>query len=902
MDIYKHLVILKGIDKTDKINKYEKYKNKVGIWFYGNEQEYLYSKSEFEIFTNPEEKDIKEYEFCINGEYEYNIEKVLKFDKYYKIFKKNKAIKIFKTEEVALVKKSVTTPNNLLEYFEKISKIVSITTEEGKFLLTKEYEKIDFCDKNSALYKYLNTKKDKFTVNHNTSNLIFPFGSNKSQYSAVKKALTNQISVIEGPPGTGKTQTILNIISNVIKTGKNVAVVSNNNSAIENVYEKLKNNSLDYICAFLGKVDNKIEFINNQTGLYPKFENSLINEQFLEEKVGVLNNELQEIFTLQNDIANLKSLLEQVRLEHKHFDKYEKSISIPRLRKLFSITPEKVLNLKIDLEEITLKKKNVNLIFKMKSIFLYGIGDLDFYKKDFKNILKSYNKLYYIAKENELIRKINEKVTSLEYLNNGQLQELINISFDLFNNSLKKRYSNQDKRKIFNIKDLLKYSDKFIEEYPVVFSTTHSIKSCLNSNFKFDYIIMDEASQVDLITGIIALSCAKNAVIVGDLKQLPNVISKEQKSKIELISRDYQIKNCYNYLNNCFLSSIIKTLDKVPRTLLKEHYRCHPKIINFCNKKFYNDELIIMTKDDNSEDVLKAYVTALGNHARGHLNQRQVDCIKKEVIPELTKHISDGDIGIISPYRAQKSLLEKDLREKDLQIDTVHKFQGREKDAIIVTTVDNEISEFVNDPKMLNVAITRAKKYLRVVVSNNEKNEGSNISDLLKYIRYNNLEIVQSKLKSIYDLLYKDNEIAREKYLKGKKKISDFDSENITYNKVLEIIKELEYDNLDVTSHIPLMDLFSEYDILTEEEKIYISNYNTHIDIVVYNKLDKRMILGIEVDGYDYHKEGTRQWQRDTLKNSIFEKYNVPLIRLNTTGSCEKEILQKQIQDYFCNI
>lgn len=57
----------------------------------------------------------------------------------------------------------------------------------------------------------------------------------------------------------------------------------------------------------------------------------------------------------------------------------------------------------------------------------------------------------------------------------------------------------------------------------------------------------------------------------------------------------------------------------------------------------------------------------------------------------------------------------------NIQVDTVHKFQGREKDAVVITTVDSEIGEFVDDPKLLNVAITRAKKYLRVVVSETKR-------------------------------------------------------------------------------------------------------------------------------------------------------------------------------------
>ena len=55
--------------------------------------------------------------------------------------------------------------------------------------------------------------------------------------------------------------------------------------------------------------------------------------------------------------------------------------------------------------------------------------------------------------------------------------------------------------------------------------------------------------------------------------------------------------------------------------MLKEHYRCHPKIINFCNKKFYNNELVIMTEDKDEQDVIKVIKTNKGNHKRDNTSQ-----------------------------------------------------------------------------------------------------------------------------------------------------------------------------------------------------------------------------------------------------------------------------------------
>lgn len=696
--------------------------------------------------------------------------------------------------------------------------------------------------------------------------------------------------------GTGKTQTILNIILNIIIKGKSVAVVSNNNAATDNVYEKLEKYGLSYLCARLGKKDNKDEFINNQTGKYPQFEIGTGDTQNIEKEIMLLNQNVNRIFEIQNKMAKMKQELSEIRLEHEYFNKYEgkKIDDRIKIRNIKKIKSKTIMRLKVECEEL----KSINYIFKIKSNFIYGIGNKNLYKKNKAEILTYYNKLFFLVREMELDNNIKSSQKELNELGTDKLERLIDKSMQLLNEMLREKYKEKEEREIFTVADLRHRPERFVKEYPIVFSTTHAIKSSLNENYKYDYIIMDESSQVDLITGILALSVAKNAVIVGDLKQLPNVVSNVDQNAIRKISNKYKIEKNYDYLEHSFLSSVNDTLKNAPKVLLKEHYRCHPKIIQFCNKKFYNDELIIMTEEKGEIDVLKVYVTNSGNHAREHINQRQIDVIEKEVIPELSNKINKDDMGIISPYRSQKNKMQNTF-EKNIKIDTVHKFQGREQDAIIITTVDNEIGEFVDDPKMLNVAVTRAKKYLRLVVSNNENNKNTNIGDLVRYIQYNNFEIIKSKVKSIYDLLYKENRKERMRYLKSKKKISEYDSENITYALIEEILEKNNYSNLGVNVHIPLMDIINDIELLDENELQYVNNDWTHIDFAIFNKMDKRLVMAIEVDGYYYHKEGTVQQERDKVKDRILEKYNIPLIRLSTVGSGEKERLEKMIKDVF---
>ena len=895
MNIEKYLILLrdkdgKFRDRSKDIETYKDYGKIIKVKFYNNENLYTYTKNNFKIFTNPLNIENK-IEFNLGNLY--NINKILKFDLYYKIFFNDNSTKV--TSVKSLQYNSSENNNNIFDYFKEIANIVSIKTEDGEALLNRAYQKILFVEKWTALYSYLNPSikpKDK----EFNSILIFPFGINQSQYQAVKNAMENQISVIEGPPGTGKTQTILNIIANLIYNGKSVAVVSNNNSATANVFEKLKQFDFDYICATLGRKENKENFIQNQNGLYPNFEyNENDKLEANPNKNKELIEQLEEFFNLQNNIAINKNILSELKIEIEHFIKQENISNLPKIRNIKSLNSQKIMNIKIRLEEL----KRVGIFLKLKLILLYGIGDFKFYKKSINEIINVYDKIYYTLKEKELNEAIEKDSKRFELLSkNNIIETLKNNSISILRTYLKNKYKNKKERKIFTLEDLNKKSEKFILEYPVIFSTTYSIGKCLNKDFKFDYLIIDEASQVDLITGALALYNAKNAVIVGDRKQLPNVIPTDSLSKIEELSKKYNIASNYDYVKQSFLTSIIESLNYVNKVLLKEHYRCHPKIINFCNKKFYNNELVILTEDKGEEDVMKVYITVKGSHARGHYNQRQIDIIDKEIMLELKQKLSVDEIGIVLPYNEQKIRLQDTINNENIQIDTVHKYQGREKDAIIITTVNNQISEFIDDPKMLNVAITRSKRFLRLVVSRDICEKDGNINDLVKYIKYNNFEVIESNVKSIFDLLYKENRLARLQYLKNKKRISLFDSENIAYNEIENILKN-NYNNLGIITHIPLFRILENKNLLNKDELKYASHEWTHIDFVIYNKMDKKPVLAVEVDGYAFHKKSTAQGKRDELKNEILKKYNIPLIRLSTIGSDEKNIIKSKLDELY---
>jgi len=491
----------------------------------------------------------------------------------------------------------------------------------------------------------------------------------------------------------------------------------------------------------------------------------------------------------------------------------------------------------------------------------------------------------------ELRLHISSMQAELDRLDfNAKMREYADLSFQLFRDCLAEKYAGNSRQQ-FELNDLWKIPHKVIEEYPVILSTTYSLRSSLAHGFMYDYVIIDEASQVDIATGALALSCAKKAVIVGDLKQLPNVVDAETAWKTDSVFTEFNLPEAYRYRNHSLLLAIEELFPTAPRTLLREHYRCHPMIIGFCNQKFYNNQLIILTEQKSDRQPLVVYKTTPGNHARGHCNQRQIDVIQSEIIPQQKLNDSTVSIGIVTPYRKQTNALQKAFSGTAIQADTVDKFQGREKDVIILSTVDNEISEFTDNANRLNVAISRAIEQLIVVLNDGDDMRDKNIGDLIHYAEYNNLKIVHSDVNSVFDYLYKGYEERRRKLLSGRKNVSDYDSENLMHGLICDVLKEERFMKFDITMHIPLNKIIRDMGKLDASERQFAQNILTHVDFLIFDKIGKMPRLVIEVDGVAYHAQGTRQAKRDAMKNTILEKYALPYVRFKTDGSDERKRL-----------
>ena len=907
MDTRRYMVIIKGVIKTSEIKScdYNRNTQKWDVKFKKGKK-YSYIFSNVEILINPVVLNPNMYRISIEGREFFNVMSIYEFrsknNSYWHICFDNGCEKDYRRSDLHIVESCLTQSqsSNVFEYIKQIAGLSNIRNEEtGEKLLSKMFDKISFVGSDVALAKYLNPSSLQGKRTGCKYVPIFPFGCNNSQYTAVKNAMENQISVIQGPPGTGKTQTILNIIANVLMQGKTVQIVSNNNSAIENVYEKLSSPryNVGFVVAALGSSKNKKLFVEHQDATYPDFSSWKTQEDssVLQNGIAELSSQLKNVFDKQEKLACLRQELSQLVTEQNHFNQYieESEVHIDSIKFKKKLSSKQWMLLWQECQLISEEKTTIGFWFKIKALFKYGVTNWGIYKQDISKAITTFQAMFYRAKQSELSVEIADIEKYLNSVNKNLLEELCNQSMVVLKDKLARKYEGNSSRKIFSEDDLWKNSYDVLAEYPVILSTTFSSRNSLNLNVVYDYLIMDEASQVDIATGALALSCAKNVVIVGDTKQLPNVVTNDIKTQAKSIFDDFNVSEGYQYTNS-FLQSILDVMPNVTQTLLREHYRCHPKIINFCNQKFYHGELIIMTTDKGEDDVLSVVKTVVGNHVRNHYSQRQIDVIKNEIIP---KYVSNPEeTGIIAPYKNQVEALRKEITGIDAA--TVHKFQGKEKENIIISTVDDEISDFADDPYLINVAVSRAKKKLMLVVTGNEQTKERNITELIDYIQYNNFEVADSKIYSIFDYLYKQYTKERQVYLQKHKKVSKYDSENLMYSLIEDIICANKYSSLDVVCNFPLNMLIKNPELLNEQECRYALNPATHLDYLIYNRIGKKPVLAIEVDGYSYHKEDTIQASRDLLKNHIMELYEIPLLRFMTNGSGEREKIVEMLDKF----
>lgn len=880
-------------DITYKIELFEKSQNAYKIKYIGNDTIYHKKLNHIKILTKPQIIDCNKYEINHSNMQLDNVIKILKYNQWFKVVFENGTTKTYHEKEVKLIKnkRSDKKIKMLIDYLTEIA-----TIEDNNFLLS---QLSNFCiDEESCLYKFI---ADDLRREQDGKIIILPFSSNESQKKAIKIAMEHDLSVIQGPPGTGKTQTILNIIANCIFRGKSIAIVSGNNSATKNVLDKLNNQGYGFLNAFLGNEDNIVKFFEkDEIKFTPQKDDEIVSTIDIEERLNRENNAIENCMISKTRIAELKQTISEYQKE-KEINAAEFNFRESKVLKAISnknYTYRKFLELAAVLDSVS-DKQLTSFFNRARLLFRYGITKVKKLSENKIDNLGYIKDSYYNKKISNLSDEINKLELTLKSIDDNKcITNFYNLSKQIFEQTLVNTYL-EEKFPEFNKANYKLYFNQFVKRYPVIYSTTHSIRSCSADNYLYDYLIIDESSQVDLITASIAFSCAKKVVVVGDEMQITHVISSSLEKSLNEAFIKSELPEFYDYANNNILQTIRKKNPNVPSTLLREHYRCDPQIISFCNKRFYDNKLIVMTEHEEGSFI--KIIKHPSHSEYMYTNEREAQSVVSEIIPELEK----VSTGIMAPYNNQINLLSKCLvNNNEYTIETIHKFQGKECDCVILCVVNDKITKysdrFINSPNLINVAISRAKKILYILVSDKVLNQRDAIlRDFSKYCEFycNDTKIVDSMVYSVFDLLYEDYLPILNNMARNLLQISRYKSENIIATVIDEIIKsDKRFTALSFWHNLPLKFILKTVNIEDNEDLKFVNNIATHCDFVIFNTLDKSIELIIEVDGKTFHTK-KQQARRDARKDRLLKNAGIKILRLPTTAvNCREKIIEKLIE------
>ncbi|MBD5493258.1 MAG: AAA family ATPase [Lachnospiraceae bacterium] len=680
---------------------------------------------------------------------------------------------------------------------------------------------------------------------------------NMDQLLAIHNAMKYPVAYIQGPPGTGKTNTIINTIVTAFFNERTVLFTSYNNHPINNVYEKLsslkyKEKTIPFPILRLGNNEKVKEALDTIKRLYESVQSVQVFERTLDR-----NKDDRK--------KRAKRLSEMLRRYEDLLDLKEREETIDRM---------------LDFE----KKKGAS--FEMMSF------EEDLATRQRNQISKKINETG-IVSEKDAISLLDDDIEELKkYLYFTSAGYIKKIGMP--------RYS--DLREILEITDSKKQVEafsKYLGEkdnilklqkiFPIIVTTCISAHRLGEPVPMFDMVIMDEASQCNVAMSLVPIVRGDNLMLVGDPQQLNPVILLDELTNVKLKKR-YMISDEYDYRKNSIYKTYLSCDAVSDETLLHNHYRCHKRIIEFNNRKYYNSRLNIVSESKEEQPLV--YMD-MGEAITDYKNTAPSEAREIAKYAALNR---DKNIGVITPFVNQKKLIEEELQRakvSNVTCGTVHAFQGDEKDIILFSTaITNQTQAgtyewLKNNKELINVATSRAKDKLIILSSSknlerlHQRDGEDDLYELAQYVRSNGTSVVTPKQAASRALGVKPfSSVTEEAFL-----------ENL--NHALENIW-LTQSRYVVHKEVAISHVFD------GNESYNDLFYNGRFDFVVYEKIGRQenAILAIELDGKE-HYDNEVVINRDKKKNAICSEHNLQLIRVENSYARRYNHIKEILINYF---
>lgn len=293
------------------------------------------------------------------------------------------------------------------------------------------------------------------------------------------------------------------------------------------------------------------------------------------------------------------------------------------------------------------------------------------------------------------------------------------------------------------VKEILRHSEVVLSTL-----TSASVEGPLRhvKERHFDITVIDECSQALEMACWIALPFAPKAILAGDHLQLPPTIMSEEAAR--------------EGLNFTLMERVIKELGSEVVRMLKVQYRMNEKIMTWASNALYNGELtahacvkshllrdLPNVKDNENTSIPLVLIDTTGCDMYematpdeiSKANEGEVALVCLHVEELVSSGLNPADIAVITPYNLQVELIRLQLSSKypQLEIRSVDGFQGREKEAVVLSLVrsnPNREIGFLAESRRLNVAVTRARRHVAVICNSETVSTDQFLKGFISYL------------------------------------------------------------------------------------------------------------------------------------------------------------------------
>ncbi len=575
--------------------------------------------------------------------------------------------------------------------------------------------------------------------------------SSLRQYEAVHAAMENVLTVVTGPPGTGKSQVLVNVVAAAVAEGQKVLFASKNNKAVDVVVERLRevspegiivrtgasskrNEVPDYVTRILStperpnevaaargrwravaeQVQKVFQVLHDRRSIQEEMvslnqamsdcRKPLPSWIFLNADPKALDFALQEAQTALDEFGNWLGLFCRRRRHRKRLEGARSSLA--PLKSLMGIH-------QADLEECLAPvaerptrslapRQRFRAIEEMAANVLIvqdctkGLQDASFRlnqlpaKSEMEDLLQDLNPLHTDAS-----RALIDSLWNEVRWGNRNARAAAKEYCDLLAKSVKGEG---------NAFRAASKAPASMPVLPVWAVTNLSVRNNLPLQpGLFDLVVIDEASQCDIASALPLLVRGARALVIGDAKQLIHITSLRKNRERRIAERwglSEEQTGTFSYVSrSCF--DLASTRVKASPIFLDMHFRSPPGIIGFADTNFYGGKMEWCNnlrppngmRTVNWVDVQGA--SERGSSGNSWINQEEARAVAQLVVQRLPIYREQGlTVGIVTPFRAQAQLIQRTLSQladgdgfSDVLCATAHRFQGDERDLMYFSPV-----------------------------------------------------------------------------------------------------------------------------------------------------------------------------------------------------------------------